>query len=529
MVMAQGGIVAAEHPLAAQAGAVVLAKGGNAIDAAVAANAVMTVVSPMMCGVGGDLFAIVKPAEGEQLFGLNASGWAPKGLTLESLKREGLSSIPIRGVHSITVPGCVEGWTKLLDRFGSQSFEEVLSPAIQHAEEGFAVAEWIGRYWSGSRGLLSKQSEAAKTFLFDGDVPSVGDLVANPNMAATLKRIAKVGRDGFYRGLTADRIVSLHQSLGGKMTLEDLSEFEAEWVDTISTTYKGWTLHEIPPNGQGIAALMMLNLMEHADLENYEHNSARALHWMIESKKLAYVDMLRFVGDRRFSEVPVESMLSKKYGRQRFGAISSSAANCLPEPGLDVGTTPDTTYLCTVDRDGNMVSLIQSIYYGFGSGLVAEGTGFALQNRGALFSLDPNHPNVIEPRKRPLHTIIPGFLQKGDVNIAFGIMGGWNQSQAHAQFVSNLVDHGMNIQAALEAPRFCKSSFAGCDVSLEARIPESVRRQLEQLGHEIQVEADYASLMGGGQAVMRDEKRALNFGGSDPRKDGAAIPEPISL
>lgn len=311
------------------------------------------------------------------------------------------------------------------------------------------------------------------------------------------------------------------------MTAEDLADYSSQWVAPIATTYHGWTVYELPPNGQGIAALMMLNIMERFPLARYGHNSTEALHVMIEAKKLAYADLLRYVGDPRFSRVPVAAMLSKRYAATRSALIDMAKANCSVVPGKPaLATTGDTTYLTAVDSQGNMVSLIQSNYEEFGSRLVAEGTGFVLQDRGALFTLDPSSPDALAGHKRPLHTIIPAFMQRADVRIAFGIMGGFNQAQAHAQFVSNVVDFGMNIQAALEAPRFTKMTFNGCDVAMEDRIPEDVRKALASRGHDIALLGDYSEAMGGGQAVLRDFKSGVNYGASDPRKDGEAIPQP---
>lgn len=526
MVMSKGGIVATEHPLASQAGATILAQGGNAIDAAIAANAMMGVVSPMMCGIGGDLFAIVYEARSGKIYGLNASGWAPEGLTLEFLKGQRLSNMPSRGIHSVTVPGAVDGWSKLSRRFGKKKLATVLAPAIHFAEDGFPVTELDAEYWAGGESLLRKDENAARTFLPVDRVPKVGEIFRNPDLAGAYRRIAARGRDGFYQGETARHLVAYAQRQGGTMNAADLAKYSSEWVAPISTTYHGWTVYEIPPNGQGIAALAMLNLMENFPLAANGHNSAAALHVMIEAKKLAYADMLRFVADPRFSKVPVAGILAKDYARERARLINLEQANCHVEAGDPPSPGNDTTYLCTVDREGNMVSLIQSNYGSFGSGLVPDECGFVLQNRGGLFSLDPRHPNHLAGRKRPLHTIIPALMAKGDLCIAFGIMGGWNQSQAHAQFVANVADYGLNIQAALEAPRFSKGSFAGCDVAVEGRIPASIIAALESKGHQVQVKGSFSQTVGGGQAVMRNFSTGVNYGASDPRKDGAAIPEP---
>ena len=527
MVVTRYGIVAAENPLAAQVGATILADGGNAIDAAVATNAMMGLVAPMSNGIGGDLFAIVYEAKSGKLYGLNASGWAPSALTIDFLRGKGLQAMPYQGVHSVTVPGTVDGWVKLVERFGSKTFDHLLAPTIRYAEEGFPVTELVAGLWSSYEQPLKNNPDAARTFLIDGRAPRLGELFRNPSLAQSLKEIASQGRDAFYKGDIARHVVECSQRNGGSLTASDLAEFSSEWVEPISTTYRGWTVYEIPPNGQGIAALMMLNIMENFPLSAYTHNSAAALHVMIEAKKLAYADMLRFVADQRFSKVPVRGMLDKTYAHDRSTQIDTAKANCTPETGIPPKLGDDTIYLSVVDKHGNMVSLIQSNYENFGSGLVPEGAGFALQNRGALFSLDPTHPNALAGRKRPLHTIIPAFMTKGDVKIAFGIMGGWNQSQAHAQFVSNIVDYGINIQAALEAARFRKTTFEGCDLQIEARVPPAVRAQLEAMGHQLQVRGDYSPVMGGGQAVMRDFSTGINYGASDPRKDGAAIPEPV--
>ncbi|MGB7308310.1 MAG: gamma-glutamyltransferase, partial [Candidatus Acidiferrales bacterium] len=527
MVISRRGIVAAESPLAAQAGATILARGGNAIDAAVATNAVMGVVEPMMNGMGGDLFAIVYDAKTQKLYGLNASGWAPAGLTIEFLKSKGITEMPQDGIQSVTVPGAVDGWSKLLARFGTRKLSDVLAPAIYYAREGFPVAEWDAAYWANAVDLLKRDPNAAATYLPGGLAPKVGDIFRNPDLARSLESIAAGGRDAYYRGEIAKRIVALSARMGGTMRPGDLADYSSEWVEPISTTYHGWTVYEIPPNGQGIAALEMLNIMERFPLAQWGQNSADALQAMIEAKKLAYADMYRYVGDPKFSHIPVQGMLSKDYAAERAKLIDMAKANCNVPPG-DPGlpTKGDTTYLTVVDSAGNMVSLIQSNYAEFGSGLVADGTGFALQDRGGLFKLDPASPDALAGHKRPLHTIIPAFMTDGRQRIAFGIMGGFNQAQAHAQFVSDIVDFGMNIQAALEAPRFCKRTFEGCDVDMENRIPASVRDDLTKRGQQIVLHGAYTATVGGGQAVERNVATGVNYGASDPRKDGAAIPEP---
>jgi len=528
MVISREGIVATEHPLASQIGATILAQGGNAVDAAVAANAAMGVVAPMANGVGGDLFAIVFEAKTGKLYGLNASGWSPAGLNIELLKTQGYSKMPQLGIHSVTVPGCVDGWQKLLDRFGRKRMSTVIAPAIRLADEGFPVTEIFSDYWVESEKKLRGDTNAARVFLPADRAPKPGEIFRNPDLAWALKQIARRGRKSFYEGEITKRILRCSTGLGGSLTAEDFAKFSAEWVEPISTTYRGWTVYELPPNGQGVAALAMLNVMENFPLAQFGSGSVDALHVMIEAKKLAYADMLRFVADPHFAKTPVAGILSKDYAKQRAQLIKMQKANCDVPHGQPPAMGTDTTYLCVVDADGNMVSYIQSIYNSFGSGVVPAGVGFPLHNRGGLFSLDPNHPNALTGRKRPLHTIIPAFMTKGDVRIAFGIMGGWNQSQAHAQFVANVVDHGMNLQAALEAPRFTKQTFEGCDVELESRVASAVRETLAERGHKIELRGEFASSVGGGQAVMRDFAAGINYGASDPRKDGCAIPQPLS-
>ena len=526
MVISQNGIVAAESPLAAQAGVRILESGGNAVDAAIATNAMMGVVSPMMNGIGGDLFAIVYDAKANKLYGLNASGWAPKALTIEALHKQGLREMPQHGANAITVPGAVEGWQKLADKFGRKKLSDDLAAAIQTAQNGYPVTEWVAMYWAGEVDYLRGDDEATKVYLPNDRPPKAGEIFRNPDLAGSLRQIANHGRDAYYKGEIAKRIVETIKRHGGVMTAQDLSEFSAEWVEPLSTTYRDWTVYELPPNGQGVAALLMLNMMETFPLgqKDYGFGSSKALHTMIEAKKLAYADLIKYIGDPRGQTLPVQTLLSKQRAAERAKLIDPEHANC----EVATGTLPgagDTTYLTVVDREGNMVSLIQSNYDAFGSGMVAQGTGFALQNRGALFNLDYDSPNGLAGRKRPLHTIIPAFAQKGETRVAFGIMGGWNQSQAHAQFIANLVDYKMNIQAALEAPRFTKRTFEGCDVQMENRFSGKVREELSAKGHKIQVMGAYSSAVGGGQAVLRDFANGVNYGASDPRKDGAAVAE----
>jgi gamma-glutamyltranspeptidase/glutathione hydrolase len=525
MVISQSGIVASESPLASQAGAAVLQRGGNAVDAAIAAHAVMTVVAPMWNGIGGDLFAIVYDAKSGKYYGLNASGWAPAAQSIERLHEKGLREMPGFGIESATVPGSVDGWQKLLDRFGKKKMNEVLAPAIQIAQDGYPVTEWIAIHFARSVDMLRNSEAAAKTFLISDRPPKMGEVMRNPDLAWSLRQIAQGGRDAFYRGEITERLLALSARHGGSFAAKDFSDFSSEWVEPISTTYRGWTVYELPPNLQGIGALEMLNLMEQFDIAKFGLNSTRALHVQIEAKKLAYADVLRYIGDPKKSKMPISGMLSKQYAAERAKLIDMDHAKCEVAPGTLVPDAGDTIYLSVVDGDGNMVSFIESNYAEFGSGLVADGTGFVLHDRGALFSLDPASPNALAGHKRPLHTIIPAFMQKDQVRIAFGIMGGWNQAQAHAQFVSHVADFNQNIQAALETARFTKLSFAGCDVDLENRVPGNVRPELEAKGHKLTMHNGYSDTFGGGQAVMRDYATGVNYGASDPRKDGAAIPE----
>ncbi len=526
MVISRNGIVAAESPLAAQAGARILERGGNAVDAAIAANAMMGVVAPMMNGIGGDLFAIVYDAKANKLYGLNASGWAPKGLTIEYLQKQGLRSMPQQGVNAITVPGAVDGWQKLADKFGRKKLSEDLAAAIRTAQDGFPVPEWTAAYWARELDHLRTNETAAQTYLPQDRPPRVGEIFRNPELAWSLQQIAQDGREAFYKSEIAAKILEAMKRHGGTMVAQDLAEYSSEWVEPISTTYRDWTVYELPPNVQGIAALEMLNIMETFPLgqKDWGFGSAKALHAMIEAKKLAYADLAKYIGDPRKQKLPVARLLSKEWAVERAKWIDADKANCEPVAG-DMPAGSDTTYLSVVDREGNMVSLIQSNYSLFGSGVVAPGTGFALHNRGGLFSLDPTSPNALAGRKRPLHTIIPAFAQKGDVRVAFGIMGGWNQSQAHAQFIANLADFKMNIQAALEAPRFSKHTFSGCDVILENRFSQAVRNELTNKGHLIDGRGAFSSEVGGGQAVLRDFAAGVNYGASDPRKDGQAAAE----
>lgn len=527
MVVSKMGIVSTPQFLASQAGAHILEEGGNAIDAAIAANAVMGVVQPYVNGIGGDLFMIYYEAKTGKVYGLNSSGWSPKALTIEALKEKGVTAINPLGVETIDVPGTVAGWDAMRSRFGKLPFNKTLAPAIYYAQNGFPLAERNARYWVAKR--LLQQPGYKETFVIWPEDPRTGDLFKNPGLANSLRRIAAQGRDAFYNGAMTETMVKFLNAQGGLHTVEDFRDFQPEWVEPVSTTYHGWTVYELPPNGQGLASLSMLNIMEHFPLSQYGHNSVDALHVMIEAKKLAYSDMYKYVGDPKFSEIPVKQLISKELADKRSKLIDMKKAACQVVPSeiekeLDKHGN-STIYLSAIDKAGNIVSLIQSNYAGYGTGMVAPGLGFSFQNRGAGFQLTPGLPNSLAGHKRPLHTIIPAFMEKDDIHIGFGIMGGWNQGQAHAQFVSNVVDFGMNVQAALEQPRFTKETFDGCDVLMEETIPADTRARLTQRGHAIKTLEPFSFTVGQGAVVVRDSKRQVNFAAGDPRSDGAAIPE----
>ncbi|HEY1679393.1 MAG TPA: gamma-glutamyltransferase [Candidatus Sulfotelmatobacter sp.] len=525
MVISPYGIVATSQVQASQAGAEILSRGGSAVDAAIAANATLGVIEPAMNGMGGDLFAIVWEAKTGKLYGLNASGWAPKALTIAHIKAQDATRMPGSGIDSVTVPGAVEGWNKLHERFGHLPWKDLFTPAIFFAENGFATPELIGASWRDSADGLKKDPETRRVFLVHDQAPAVGELFRNPDVAKALGLLAAGGPQAFYSGEIAKAILATERELNGAMQADDLKEFSAEWVEPISTTYRGWKVYELPPNGQGMAALEMLNIMEQSEPAKAGPLSAAEIHTRIEAMKLAYADLARYNADPRFAKVPVAGLISKDYAKQRAQLINPQKANCNPEAG--VPPSSDTTYLTAVDREGNIVSLIQSNYSAFGSGITVRGMGFVLQNRGALFMLDPDKPDALAPRKRPFHTIIPAFMEHGDDHIGFGIMGGANQPLAHAQFVSNVVDYGMNLQAAMETARFTVSSNfnLSCKVLIEDRVPVEVRQQLTGMGHELNVRGDFSLNMGRGQAIDHNTKTGMNFAASDARTDGSAEPE----
>jgi gamma-glutamyltranspeptidase/glutathione hydrolase len=523
VVSTQYGIVATSYVQASQAGARVLEQGGSAIDAAIAANAVLGVAEPMTNGIGGDLFAIYWDAKTGKLYGLNASGWAPRALTIEHLKAKGITEMPQSGIDSVTVPGVVDGWTKLHDRFGKLPWRDLFQPAIFYAQNGYPVPEMIHDYWKTTQDAMMKTHESMRVFLPGNKAPETGEIFRNPDIAQALTLIANEGESAFYKGAIAQAILKTSAAFGGTMTADDLAQYSAEWVEPISTTYRDWTVYELPPNGDGIAALEMLNIMEQFRPAADGPHSAAELHTRIEAMKLAYADVKVYDGDPRFGEIPVRKLLSKQYAAQRAALIDPEKANCAVAPGAL--STSDTTYFSVIDREGNILSIIQSNYSSFGSKVTVEGMGFTLQNRGGLFTLDSKSPNALAGHKRPFHTIIPAFMQNGNQHIGFGIMGGMNQPLAHAQFVSNVVDYKMNIKAALEEPRFTVDAKLGCNILIESRVtPESIEH-LTKMGHKLQVRKEYSSTMGRGQAVLRDSAAKVNYGASDPRADGAAVPE----
>src|SRR3984957_9932843 len=523
VVATQYGMVATSQVSASQAGALILERGGSAIDAAITANAVLNVTEPTSNGMGGDLFAIYWEAKTGKLYGLNASGWAPRSLTIDYLRSKGKKEMPQGGIDSVTVPGVVDGWTKLHDRWGKLPWRDLFNPAISYAEQGFPVAEIIHDWWDGDHDGLLTNPESSRVFLANHKVPETGEIFRNPDVAHALTLVAEQGEVSFYKGEIAKAILKTSDELGGTMTADDLASYSAEWVEPISTKYRDWTVYELPPNGDGIAALEMLNIMEQFKPDPAGPHSPAELHTRIEAMKLAYADVKAYDGDPRFSKIPVDQLLSKDYAAKRAALIDPTKANCAVAPGA-LGTS-DTTYFTVVDREGNILSVIQSNYNNFGSNVTVLGMGFALQDRGGLSSLDPASPNALASRKRPFHTIIPAFMQRGDEHIGFGIMGGLNQPLAHAQFVSNVVDFHMNIQAAIEEPRFTDRQQLGCRIVIESRVTPATLETLTKMGHVLQVHGDYTAQMGRGQAVMHDSATGVNFGASDPRADGAAIPE----
>ncbi len=526
MPVTRQGIVATSQTLASQAGAQVLARGGSAIDAAIAANAVLGVVEPMMNGMGGDLFVLYFEARTGKLYGYNGSGAAGKDVTIAALQAKGLSNMPSKGIHTVTVPGAVEGWEQMHRRFGKLAWRDLFRPAIYYSKEGFPVSEIIQWEWEHAESALRSDDNARRVFLKGDRAPKTGEVFRNPELAKAYSILADGGAAAYYKGPIAQAILATSQRLGGLLTAADLAGHKGEWVDPIHVDYRGWRVYELPPNGQGIGALQMLNLFERFDLPGMEPLSAQALHVKIEAQKLAYQDLRTYVGDPRFVKVPVAGMIDKGYAAERAKLIDSTKANCSATVGTPPKVSGNTIYLSVVDREGNIASWIQSISDIWGSNVVVDGMGFHLHDRGSGFEFQESHANALAPGKRPFHTIIPGFMQKGTQNVGFGIMRGLNQSLAHAQFVSWVADHGANIQMALEGARFTRRSPTGCDVMIESRVPAAELDKLRAIGHYVDARGAYSGQMGGGQAVMFDSATGVKFGGSSPRKDGAAIPEP---
>ena len=523
---ARNGMVAAAHPLAVQAGLDVLKRGGNAIDAAIAVNAALGFLEPMSCGIGGDLFAIVWDAKTRKLYGLNGSGRCPKALTIEKIKPQRDGTISLRSPESWSVPGAVDGWFTLHGRFGRLPMKEVLSGPIALAREGAPVPRVIGRSWAGAAQTFRTMPGFAETFMPGGRAPREGELFRNPALARTYAQIAERGRDGYYRGPVAEAIVAFSKEHGGYFSMEDLADHTSDWIEPVSTTYRGVTVWQLPPNGQGIAVLQMLNILERFDLKAMGRDSADFWHVMVEAKKLAFEDRARFYADPAMANVPIKGLISKAYGKRRAALIDLKRAADRVEAGAP--EAGDTTYLSVADGAGNMVSLIQSNYTGFGSGHVVA--GFGLQNRGGLFNLDPKSPNALAPGKRPFHTIIPGFATRdGEPWLSFGVMGGAMQPQGHVQILVNLLDFGMDLQQAGDAPRWRHSGSSqptgtplapgGGWVHLEAGIPDSVRRAMDKRGHRLAA----PTFFGGYQAVARDPKTGVLSGATESRKDGVAM------
>lgn len=531
VVSAPHGMVATSHPLAAQVGLDILKKGGNAVDAAIATNAALGLMEPMSCGIGGDLYAIVWDSKTKKLYGLNASGRAPYKATRAYFADKGLVEIPTTGPLSWSVPGCVDGWDELRKKFGSMSLEQVLEPTIQYAEKGFPVSEVISGSWRGSEAGLNRYPDSAKTYLIDGKAPRHGDVFKNPNLAKTYRTIAKEGRDGFYKGRVAETIVAFSDKNGGLFSMKDFTNHTSTWVEPVSTTYRGYEVWEIPPPGQGISALQMLNVLEGYDLAKLGPTSPDYWHLLVEAKKLAYADRAKYYADPEFAKLPTKELISKPYAARRRELIDFKKALTDVAAGDAKLGMADTVYLTVVDKDRNCVSLIQSNYFGFGSGLVPADLGFALQNRGTLFALDEKHLNRLEPGKRPFHTIIPAMVTKdGKPWFCFGVMGGDMQPQGHVQVLVNLIDFQMNVQAAGEAPRMEHRGSAaptghparkdGGVVQAEVGIPEEVVKELEKRGHWV---VRTKTNGGGYQGILIDPKTGMLHGGSEARKDGCAV------
>ncbi|MBT7564941.1 gamma-glutamyltransferase [bacterium] len=526
-VLATSAMAATSQPLATQVALDVMKNGGNAIDAAIAANALLGLVEPTGNGLGGDLFAIVWDAKTKKLYGLNASGRSPKSLSLEWFAQNGHQSIPSHGPLPVTVPGAVDGWFMLHDRFGKKPMNELLKPTIDYAKEGFPVSQLIAYYWNRSIPLLERWPGFSEQFTIEGRAPAEGEIWKNPGLAKTLQSIADGGRDAFYKGDIAKTIANYMEKNGGFLSYEDLSSHTGNWVDPVSTNYRGYDVWELPPNGQGIAALQILNIMELFDISSMDHDSAEYVHLFTEIKKLVFEDRAKYYADSEFNKIPVTTLISKDYAQKRSGLLNlDRAANTYPAGKLlEEG---DTIYLTTADKEGNMVSLIQSNYRGMGSGMAPDGLGFVLQDRGEMFSLEEGHFNQFEGGKRPFHTIIPAFVTKGDLPwMSFGLMGGAMQPQGHAQIVINMIDFEMDIQAAGDAPRIHHTGSSeptgevminGGILNLETGYSYETIRQLMRMGHEIQ----YANGPYGGYQAIHRAPNGVYWGATETRKDGHA-------
>lgn len=518
MTLSRKGIVASSHVYASEAGVQVLREGGNAMDAAVAAAAVLAVVEPMMTGLGGDVWMLYYDADSRKVYALNGSGRSPMGLTREYFAAKEEEKIDATSWESVTVPGTVDGWVTGLERFGSRPLAEILQPAIHYAEEGFPVSEIIASFWRAFAAGMEEDPLAHETYLPGGRPPELGEVFRNPRLAKTLRRIAEGGRDAFYRGPIAEEIVRYAQATGGFLTMEDFENHRSSWVEPVSTNYRGYDVWECPPNGQGIAALHMLNMLERYDLKSLGPGSPDLLHLFLETKKLAFADVEAFVADPDFLEHPARALLSKEYAARRAALIDMDQAMALPDPDFPTGS--DTVYLCAIDEEGNAVSLINSVFAGFGSKRVGGETGIIMQNRGSGFTLEKGHPNEYAPGKLPFHTIIPGMVTKnGDLYMTFGVMGGAYQPQGHVHLLVHHLDFGYTLQEAVDAPRWRHQ--VGTLSFLEHGSPEAWAEGLRAKGH--MVRGMGGALFGGAQAIRVDPATGTYFAASDPRKDGAAI------
>ncbi len=526
-VYSRKGIVATSQPLATAAGFEILAKGGNAADAAVAAAAALNVTEPTSTGIGGDMFALYYSADAKRVTALNGSGRAPAALTLDRLKKEGFSTeLPPFHVYTITVPGACAGWFDLIERHGSLAMGEILAPAIRLAREGFPVSPITAHAWQRGAQNQLKSAPNGQELTIHGRGPNVGEIFRNPNLARTFEIIARGGRSAFYQGEIAESILGVMREAGGCISMEDLASHESTWEQPISVTYRGLRVYECPPNGQGITALLALNILEGFDLSSFTSLSTERLHLMIEALRLAFADSRWYVADPKFSKAPLEELLSKEYANERRELIDRQHATIDQKHGTPVSSL-GTVYLSVVDQFGNACSFINSNYWGFGTGIVPKGYGFTLQNRGHNFSLDPHHPNALEPRKRPYHTIIPAMVTRADgsLHTSYGVMGGFMQPQGHVQVLSALVDNGLDPQSALDLPRFCIDvEESGGRVALEEGIPSDVISGLATMGHPVYSVSGFdRSLFGRGQVILRDPETGVLTAGSDPRADGCAM------